>query len=208
MPRHLTVATVIEANKVASVTPFLELIEIEILDSAGAHVEWVRLAKNSESVTFEGEVWQASNFSVSVSQRTGEEPSISISAIDITGVIRGYMERYDGGVGFPVRYVIANADRLDQPAELSESFVILSASAPAGFQVRFTVGSESPLRLRFPISIQEPDRCRFKYKGARCKYAGPLTSCDYSKDGANGCVAHDNETNFGGFPALRFLNVA
>lgn len=208
MPRHLTVATVIEANKIASATPFLEMIEIDVRNAAGVHVEWIRLVKNSENVTFEGEQWYASNFSVSVSQKTGEEPSISVSAFDITGVIRGYMERYDGGVGFPLRYVIANADRLDEPAEISEDFTILSATAPAGFEVRFTIGTESPLRLRFPISIQEPDRCRFKYKGVRCKYAGLMATCDYTKDGANGCIAHDNEANFGGFPALRYLNVS
>lgn len=207
MPRHLTVATVIEANKVASATPFLELIEIEILDANGSHVEWLRLAKNSENVDFEGNTFYAANFQVSVSQKAGEEPSISISAYDITGAIRGYMERYDGGVGFPLRYIIANADRLEEPAELSEDFTILGSTAPPGYKVNFTIGSESPLRFRFPISIQEADRCRFKYKGLRCKYAGELGSCDYTRFGANGCVAHDNEENFGGFPALRYLNV-
>lgn len=208
MPRHLTVETVIETNKIASATPFLELVEIEIKDAAGAHVEWIRLAKNSEPVEFEGNLFHESNFSVSVSQNVGEEPSVTITARDITGVIREYMERYDGGVGLPIRYIIANADRLDKPAELSEDFTIIGATSPAPFEVQFTLGAESPLRLRFPISIQERDRCRFKYKGARCKYAGAMPTCDYTRDGANGCVAHNNKANFGGFPGLRPLSIS
>lgn len=205
--RHLTVATVIESRRISSDVPFLEMMEIEIKDSSGAHVEWVRLVKNSEDIVFEENDYRAANFTISVSTKTGEEPSVNVTAKDPTGAIRQYMEQYEGGVGFPVRYIIANGARLDQKPELDEQFSILEASAPPGYEVRFSLGAENPLRMRYPLSIQERDRCRFVYKGARCKYAGPMGSCDFSLTGDNGCRAHDNEENFGGFPGLRFFNV-
>jgi hypothetical protein len=34
-----------------------------------------------------------------------------------------------------------------------------------------------------------------------------MATCDYTLDGANGCRAHDNEINFGAFPALKFVDI-
>jgi cell wall-associated NlpC family hydrolase len=30
-----------------------------------------------------------------------------------------------------------------------------------------------------------------------------MPTCDYTRDGPNGCIAHGNEPQFGGFPGLK-----
>jgi lambda family phage minor tail protein L len=207
MVRHLTVATVIEANKIASETAFLELIEVDVKDREGAHVEYLRFCRNSENITFNGNVYQAANFTVSVQQAVNEEPRITFSARDPTGIIRARMEQYGGGVGFEVTYTIVNSARLDAPPEIDEKFLVVQASAPPNYEVNFVLGAENPLRQRFPLRTQYRDRCMWRYKGPRCKYAGDLETCSFTLNGENGCRAHDNVANFGGFPALQNLSV-
>lgn len=204
MARHLTVATIIEANQVASAVAFVELVEVEVVDLNGTFVEYLRFCKNTENLTFEGNQYLAANFDIKVVQETSEEPRISFNAKDVTGIIRQSMENYGGGVGFKVTLTIVNSAKLTDPPELQETFEVLAASA-SGFDVSFQLGTENPLSLAFPIGKQYRDRCRHKYKGARCKYAGGLSSCDYSYAGANGCIFHSNEQNFGGFRGLKNL---
>ncbi|MCR9222927.1 MAG: hypothetical protein NXH70_02560 [Hyphomonas sp.] len=204
MARHLTVATIIEANQVASAVAFVELVDVEVVDANGTFVEYLRFCKNTENLTFNGNLYLAANFDIKVVQETSEEPRITFNAKDVTGIIRQSMENYGGGIGFNVTLTIVNSAKLTDPPELQENFEVLAASA-SGFDVSFQLGTENPLSLAFPVGKQYRDRCRHKYKGARCKYVGALGSCDYSYAGANGCIAHSNEQNFGGFRGLKNL---
>lgn len=204
MARHLTVATIIEAHQVASDVAFIELIDVEVLDSNGSFVEMLRFCKNTENITFDGNTYVAANFDLNIKNQAGEEPNISLTARDVTGIIRQSMENYGGGVGFNVTMTVVNTAKLSDPPEVQESFEVTSASAN-GVSVTFQLGAENPLRLGFPLGKHYRDRCRHKYKGARCKYSGGLASCDYSYDGANGCAAHSNQANFGGFRGMKNL---
>ncbi len=54
-----------------------------------------------------------------------------------------------------------------------------------------------------PGRIFRADRCQWIYKEVdTCKYAGELSTCDKVLEGENGCRAHDNVKNFGGFPGI------
>lgn len=201
MGRHLTVATIIEINRISSDVAFVELIEIDVKDNEGVVVETIRICRNNENLTFGGDIYFAADFTINISQKAGEETSVSLSAFDPTGVLLSKMEEYEGGVGSDVRLHIVNTARLDDPPEISEEFEIIGASTK-GYQVTIQLGAENPLRRRFPMGQQYRNRCRHTYKGTRCKYAGGITTCDYSFDGANGCKVHANEVNFGGYRGL------
>ena len=204
MTRHLTVATIIEANQVASEVAFIELLSVEVVNESGSLVETLRFCKNSENITYNGEQYIAANFELNITNSTNEEPRITLNAHDVTGIIRQAMEAHGGGIGFPVTMTVVNSAKLNDPPEIVEKFDVKAAKID-GYQVNFQLGAENPLSLAFPIGKMFRDRCRHKYKGARCKYAGALPSCDYSYAGANGCIAHDNEANFGGFRGLKNL---
>ena len=83
-----------------------------------------------------------------------------------------------------------------------ELFYDITASSSTDWTVSWTLGSENALALPFPRFKQRRDRCRFRYKDQDCGYSGGLATCDLSLDGSNGCTAHSNEINFGGFPGI------
>jgi len=207
MAVNLTVAAAIETNKISSEIAYVFFLEIDVVDSTGAHVEYVRLCDNDQDLSFEGNVYMASSFDISASSEANSLPKVTISSFDPLGVIRQKMEQYNGGVGFNVRVMVVDTSRLTDPAEIDEIFQVVSASADGGSNIHFDLGAENPLTRVFPRHRQYRDRCPYQYKGNRCQYAGGLPSCDYTLNGSNGCQVHNNVVHFGGFPGLNNRNV-
>lgn len=201
MAVSLSIADVIDKNKIASENAWLILLTVNIRGDFGEVVETLHLVKNNENITYHGQLYTAVDFNVSIQNATNEEPSMTITAFDASGFLREKMEDFNGGIGSTVTMTVVNAGNLTAPPELQETFDVRGATAP-DMNVEWTLGTENPLRNRFPLRDQYRDRCGFQYKGRRCKYSGPMKSCDYTKDGPNGCKAHNNLVNFGGFPSL------
>lgn len=202
MSRHLTVASAIDKNKIASANAWLILVTIAVRDADGLDLEYIRLCKNNENVTYKGNVYTAAEFSIDFTQTANEEPTMKFDAQDPTGVIRDKMEEFEGGVGFGVTMTIVNTGNMSADPEIEEEFDVMTASAP-GINVSWTLGTENPLRYQFPYRRQYRDRCPWVFKGAKCAYAGAATSCDFTLNGTNGCRVKNNVRRFGGFPALR-----
>lgn len=202
MPVSLTVADVIDKNKIASENVWLILLDVDVLDDSGTHVETLRLVDNNENVEYRGETYTAASFKLNASKRANEEPRVTLTAVDVTGVIREKMEDYNGGVGFQVTFTVVNSGNLDADPEIEETFEVSSASAP-DVSVEWTLGAENPLKFPYPIRKQYRDRCPWVYKSVRCGYTGAMPSCSFTKEGANGCRAHNNLPRFGGFIGLQ-----
>lgn len=201
MARHLTVGSIIEKNKIASDELFLILIKVIVKNEEGAEVAILTFAKNSENIVFGGESYQAANFDIDISVENNVEPTVKLTAQDQTRTIMQYVEAYSGCVGSDVIMTVVNSAALDGPAEIQETFKVISSSNNE-YVVSFDLGVESAISKRYPNYRQFKDRCSWKYKGPRCKYAGAMNTCDYTLLGDNGCVAHNNVPNFGGFPGL------
>lgn len=206
MARHLSVATAIEKNRIASDTAFLILIEVDCLNAEGEVDETLRLVQNDENIQWQGDLYLAARFEIDISEDLDAEPTLNVVAFDASGYVRERMEGYDGGTGCPARVTIVNSGNLDQPPELREEFEIVAASTQ-DFEVTFQLGVDNLLTRRFPNRMQSRDQCPLLYKGGLCRYAGPKESCDYTYEGANGCKAHNNEANYGGFRGLQTLQV-
>ena len=204
---HVSVATAIEINRLATDVAFVLVLDVTVVDLNGTFVETLHLAKNAENIIWNGNVYAASNFDVKLDMGTGTTPSFVVNARDPSGVIRSRMEMYEGGVGFAVTMSVINTGNLTQPPEIQETFQVVGA-ATSGFDVTLTMGVDNPLLFRFPQRLEFRDQCPFVYKGPRCKYAGGLATCDFTYFGANGCKFHANSANFGGFPGLQNMNVA
>lgn len=202
MPAALSLADVIDKNKVASENAWLILLDIEVRDDFDQLVETVHIVKNNENIVYHGETYIASEFTFESGNKANEEPQVNVSIEDVTGAIREKMENYNGGIGFAVTVTVVNSGNLEADPELQETFEVTTASAP-DTNVSWTLGGENPLKFDFPYRKQYIDRCDWLYKGRRCKYSGPLPTCSYTKDGSNGCKAHGNLKNFGGFPGLQ-----
>ena len=205
MARHISVATAIEKNKIASEVAFVMLLDITIKND-GDVVEHLYLAKNSENVVYRGQTWQAANFNVKYSQDVEADPTMSVDAQDPSGFIRERMEAYNGGIMSDCTMIVLNTGNLTQEPEVEETFMVTGASIN-GYSVSFTLGVENPLHIRFPRINQFRDQCPYTFKGERCRYVGAASRCSFTYDGANGCLSKGNQINFGGFRGLQSLYI-
>jgi hypothetical protein len=204
MPHNLNISTVIDKNKVSSENVFLLLLEIFVVDHNGDAVETLRIVKNAEDITFESNTYTASNFELDFKLDSGSEPSIMLTAQDQTRQLAQYVDAYDGLIKNKIRIIIVNSGSLSSPAEIDELMIVKTGSV-SNYVTTLELGIESALGNRFPNYRQFKDRCFKKFKGPRCQYAGADETCTYVRTGSNGCIAKNNEVNFGGFPGINEL---
>lgn len=203
MSNSLSLASAIEANRLSSDVPWLCLIDLEVVDPlTGVVVTVLHFANNTEEVTFQGIEYVASQFDMTVKQEAGKTADVSLTVTDMTQAIEFYMESYGGGVGSNVTLYVVNAGNLAQGPEVVEYFQITDASS-ADYRHSFRLGAENVLMQTFPRRRQTKNFCQWRYKDPdTCRYAGPLTSCDLTLQGDNGCAAHANTLNFGAYPGM------
>ena len=207
MPTSLSVATVIEKNRLASSTPFLICLDIDVIDpDSGALVETIYIVRNTEPLAFNGHPYAAANFDIELKQESGTQTSIRLAIKDYSRAIQQRMQTYGGGVGFTVTVMIVNSDALDQPPEIVETFEVIGAET-ANYVCTFTLGAENAIAKPFPRRRQARDYCQWRYKSEECGYSGPLPTCDLSLKGVNGCVVHQNVVHFGAFPGINGRDV-
>ncbi|MGE8141846.1 hypothetical protein ACQKOE_07710 [Novosphingobium sp. NPDC080210] len=207
MAKNLNVGDVIDKNKLSSSAVWVALLEIQIVNpNDRTVVETIYVVNNTEDILFEGNVYQKANFDFKIEQRNGEAPSVTLTANDQTQIIHKKLEDYAGGVFSNVTMKVVNAESLDRPAEMIEKFQVTSSSI-RGYVVTLQLGAENPLTINFPKHTQRQDQCAWRYKGFGCGYAGALSQCDYTKDGPNGCRAHNNLANFRALPGLVRMNI-
>lgn len=207
MPKNLPLSTVLEKNKIAGETPYLIALEIDQRNPVTRVIETtIRVVNNDEDVTIGGETYVALPFSISTTVTAGSTPETTVTLQDVSGAFKQVMREYAGGVDFPVRVIAAMADNLTDPPEEIDNYRVTSSSV-GDLAVTLRLGDDNILLRDFPKRSQLQDRCTWVYKGAQCKYAGALATCDYTLQGPNGCKEHNNTTNFGGFPGIIPINL-
>ena len=207
MPGALSVASVIDKNKITSGAVWVTLLEMKLIDPNTRELsQTIRIAQNNEPIVFMGNTYAPANFEISISQRKGEAPSVSMNAKDKTGILIKPIDDMAGGVFSTVVMTIVNTQRLDQPSEIEMNFEVLSTNIK-GYDIAIELGAENPLRIQFPRHTQRQDRCAWRYKGYGCGYSGTLATCDYTAAGPNGCGAHENLENFRALRGLVRMNI-
>lgn len=205
--KALSVASIIEKNKLASDTPFLLLLDIEVVNPDTRVVEEVvHYVNNTETVSFNGNVYDPASFELDFKQEAGAPAQVTVKIKDFTRQLQARMQEYGGGIGFNVTMIVLNAGNLTQPPEVIEYFQVTNANVDQ-YIVTFMLGVENALNFTFPRRRQLRDFCSWRYKDAdTCKYSGALPTCDLTLQGPNGCAAHNNSVNFGGFPGINSNN--
>ena len=203
MPKHLSIETVIEKNRIASTTAFVMLIEVGVINEVtGILDETIYLARNNEDITYQGHVYTATAFDFNIEESSENIPEVSVSIQDPTGAVMSRAEQYSGGVGWKVRFKYINTGNLTLEPEIEEMVYVVGATAQT-YSMDFTLGARNPLSQRFPRRMQWRDRCSWVYKGDECGYTGGETFCDYTLQGPDGCGVKGNTLRFGGFPGIR-----
>jgi len=203
MPKQLSVASVIEKNRIASDVPFLVCLDIDVIDPVTQNeMEKLHLVRNNEDFTYNGFLYKAIQFDIEINQESGAQGPVSLAIVDYTKAIQGRMQAYGGGIGFKVTMMVINSGAPLQPPEVIENFEVVGASA-SEYVTTFTLGVENALAKVFPRRKQLRDFCQWRYKeSGTCNYTGALPTCDLTLQGPNGCAAHGNSIRFGAFPGI------
>lgn len=191
---------ILSKNALASTDPWILLLEVTIPTDP---VQTLRIARNTEDVTFQGNVYTAFSFEIDTVTESskGELPSVSIRVSNVNQMMQSYIEEYDGLISQPVKLIVVNAQYLTEDySELELNFDITACQATATW-VTWKIGAPNPLARRFPLYRYIGMHCNWvgHFKGAECKYAGTATTCAGTLDD---CDAKDNLANFGGYPGL------
>lgn len=208
MTKSLSVASVIEKNKISSNTPWLICLDIAVVDPTTRQtVETMYLVRDTEGIVFNGNTYIPASFDINLIEKAGSQQAITLSIKDYTGTVQAQMQQYGGGVGFNVTVSVVNAGNLSQPPEVVEYFAVTAASSTV-WVCTFQLGAENVLTKTFPLRMQTRDFCQSMYMGKECGYQGSMSSCDLSLNGVNGCVAHSNQARFSAFPGISTQNVS
>ncbi len=203
MPRPLSLATVVEKNRVASDVAFIVMAEVDVIDETTGNLdETLYFARNNEDVVYRGNTYVKSHFDFNISESAEGVPDISIGFRDPTREVIRKIDQYSGGTGWVVRLMMIATDDMTRAPEVEELVYVMGTSI-SGYQIDFRLGARNPLSMRFPARMQWRDRCQWAYKSKECGYDGALATCDYTLQGDNGCAAHNNTLRFGGFPGIR-----
>lgn len=204
MPKHISLGTVVEKNRIASKEAFIILCEIEVVDSTtGDYVETLRLARNNEDILFQGNTYVAVMFDFDSQETSEGVPDLTVTIQDPTQSVMSRTEQHEGGVGWKVRFKLINTGDMTADPEIEEMVYVIAANAQ-DYIVQFSLGARNPLAQRFPRNMQWRDRCSWKFKDSEgCKYTGPETFCDYTLQGPDGCSVKGNSLRFRGLPGIR-----
>lgn len=196
--RDLSVIAKLEKNKISSTGAWLILLEIQFQGAT------IRVVNNNEDIEWpagSGTRWVAFPFELGeVSENSkGELPSLQLKVSNVTRIIQQYLEQYAGGTDATVILRVVMSEHLDLTTpELTEVFNVKSTSTDAMWAY-FNLGPDYALTQRFPPDRYMRNFCPFKFKGIKCGYSGPLTTCNKTlKD----CRERNNSERFGGFPGI------
>jgi hypothetical protein len=208
MPNLVSVASIIEKNKIGSDVPYLAFIDVGVIDpTTGDVAETLYYVNNTEAVVRQGITYSPMQFSLELKTQAGAAPQINLSLIDYTRAVIQKMNDYGGGTDFPVTVRVCQTGGLDDTPDVEEHFTIVQGTAD-NYVVNWSLGAENALTKQFPRRAQRRDFCQWVYKDARtCRYNGALTACDRTLSGTMGCRAHNNVINFGGSPNLVSSNL-
>jgi len=172
VPRTLPTALIPVKNDIADSEPFLALLEIEF------ESETIYLVKNTEAITYKGQVYQPFFFDIKIQESSkGEVPSVSLAVSNVNRSFQAVLEEYEGGIGAEVTVkIIYHGDLAEDPYD-TFIFKVTNVSYDAT-RVNFTLGVENTWRRFFPANRMRNNFCRFKFKDARCKFSGSNTPMD------------------------------
>jgi phage-related protein len=170
MPSVLSLASVIEANRLSSDIPWVFLLDIEVIDPAsGAVAAVLHVANNTEDVTFQGNTYSAAAFDIQLKSELGKASEVTLSVVDYGQLLQPLLEAYGGGVGSNVTMYVVNTGNLAQGAEVVEYFQITGTTSQ-DYKHVFSLGAENTLMLIFPRRRQTRDFCQWRYKSFECGY--------------------------------------
>jgi len=192
---NLPSSAILAANKINTESVWLLLLEISFEGDV------IRICRNNEDVTWNGQTWVAYPFSITDSKNDnkGTLSNLTVDVDNTTRELEYYLENSNGGAGSEVVLYVVRFDDLDgEEADLEEHFSV-KATTVTGQKVSFTLGNAYNTRQRRPWRRYMKNSCPWKYKGCECGATSNLPNCNHT---LSDCRERNNSTRFGGFPGI------
>jgi len=184
-------------NMLSDPGAWLVLLEID----TPALEDPLRLVRNTEDITWDGETWTAFPFDLDESKQDADG-SIQTLAIRVSNVqrqVEKYVNDADGGSNTTVTLRVVYSEELDEDAVLEEIFTVGTVRCTNDW-VTFELEPEAFLTQRFPRDTFNRTRCRWNFKSRECGYTGTTySSCN---NVLADCILRDRVSSFGGTPGL------
>lgn len=167
--KNLPANLIIEKNKLATRSAWITLLDIALNDAGDTHV---RLARNTQAVTFDGNTYQPFNFDVAqkTDDNKGEIPTWTLRVANVTRLLESYLEDTDGLADATVTLIVVNSAHLTEDyTELTKTFDVLDCESDPTW-VTLTLGAPNLLRQRFPLRRFMALHCGFHFESAECSY--------------------------------------
>lgn len=207
---NLSIATVLEKNKISSANAIAFALEVRIVDPFSYNlVETIYLVNHTTDLLIDGNTHVRIPFEVELSSEAGELKDITLTVQDQVGMVVPYLRQYRGLVGSEIKVSLVTVEPDASEAarvDFSEIYSVISSSA-SNYVVSIQLGAENPLTKSCPRRTQLRDRCSFQYKSDECGYTGSMPTCDLTLLGDNGCQAHGNARRYGGSPSITVRNL-
>ncbi len=161
----LSAVALLEKNRLSTDGAWLVLLEITL----GATTLY--LVRNTEDITWNGQLWTAFPFELDDLTEDGKElPQLTIRIGNVSRVVQGYVEAADGGSGASVILRVVNSKNLaGATAEIEGTFQVVKTSCDA-LWARFTLGAPSPMQIRILTRTpRRPTRPRRPGTGRCCR---------------------------------------
>lgn len=186
-----------ELGQVATTSPWVELLAIDL-----PHGKVLRVANNTENVTYDGNVYVASSYEPEIVEQTTDArmPSYTLRLSHIDRRLLQWLRAAGGLEGYTITAVLINTN--DLTADYSEFTTTydISNHSDDDETVEFEIGGPNLYRWRHPFGRYMPDLCEHAFKGVLCGYSGPEASCTYRLSDCRD--QKNNAARFGGTPGL------
>lgn len=186
-------ALIAAKNLLGDTGAWLILLELQ-LDTT------LRLAKNTEDVTWNGQVYTRFPIDIGVIGETskGEIPQIVVLVDNRSQALQAEVEAINGGIGKEVIVSLVHSENLSETNVPSWTLYVTGCHLDEEWAA-FTLGSVNPYHQIWPPDIIRKAVCRHKFKSSICGYTGGQTWCDKT---LTRCRVLARNEYFGGFPGV------
>lgn len=160
-----------------------------------------RLARNTEDVTYDSNLFDKFNLQIGEQMFSGDGsiPRVTLRVFqDANRVIENMVNETEGALGANVKLIRVNEKFLNTPVSALEADYDSLASESDTEWVTFTLGIPNPLTQRFPLRIYSSSMCPWAtptlFKGPDCQYTGPDGTCTGTYED---CYLKGNAVNWG-----------
>lgn len=201
MPLSLPSAIIGIKNALASSDSFILLAEVQITNIDVPTT--LRLARNTENVTWDGETWVGFPFDIDMLGDTerGEVPRMNLKVSNISRAVQSYVEQADGGTDAPVVIRLIHETQFSTAEYAIRLDYTVSNTSCTSSWVTFELSASNQWNRRVPSTRCRKNFCRWRFKGSDCGYVGVGTSCDKT---LTQCKLYTNSDRYGGYPGLGF----